>query len=99
MNGEDLVNITVVIAGRHFPLKVRDTDEPSVREIAKDVNEKIKQFQQTYKNKDKLDCLCMTALTYAVELQKEKLASSDQDISIRTKLAHLEESVDRVLNK
>ncbi len=98
MDGKDLVNITVVIAGRHFPLKVRNEEEPSIKEIAKDVNDKVKHFQLTYKNKDKLDCLCMAALTYAVELQKEKLSSSDQDISIRSKLAHLEEFVDKMLN-
>lgn len=96
MDGQDLVNITVMIAGRPFPLKIRKSDESAIRQIAVEVNDKIKQFQLTYKNKDKQDWLCMTALTYAVDLQKLKF-ESQQDQSIPHQLAHLEYLLDQMI--
>ena len=96
MEEQDLVNITVLIAGRPFPLKVRKVDEPTIRQIAKDVNDKINHFQITYKNKDKQDCLCMAALTYAVELQKQKIAAN-QESMLQSKLSGLETLLDQLL--
>ena len=96
MDGQDLVNITVMIAGRPFPLKVKKVDESSIRQIAVEVNDKIKQFQLTYKNKDKLDWLCMAALTYAVDLQKIRLENSE-DNAINHKLSHLEYLLDQMI--
>ena len=96
MDGQELVNITVLIAGRPFPLKVRKVDEPTIRQIAKDVNDKINHFQLTYKNKDKQDCLCMAALTYAVELQKVKLVANQGSV-VESKLSALESILDQML--
>lgn len=73
----DMVSITVLIAGRPYPLKIKDTDEPSIRKIVKEVNDKINQFQLTYTTKDKQDCLAMVALTYAVDAMKQKESSGD----------------------
>ena len=50
-------NITVLIAGRPYPLKIKVGDEPTIRNIVNEVNEKINRFQLTYTKKDKQDCL------------------------------------------
>jgi len=70
MDGKDLTNITVLIAGRPYPLKIKLGDEPTIRKIVKEINEKVNQFQLTYTKKDKQDCLSMALLTYAVDLHK-----------------------------
>ena len=70
MEGQDTLNITVLIAGRPYPLKIKAGDEHTIRKIVKDVNEKINKFQLTYIKKDKQDCLAMTLLTYAVDFHK-----------------------------
>lgn len=70
MDEKELKNITVLIAGRPYPLRVEEADEASVRQIAKEVNEKISNFQLSYNKKDKQDCLSMALLTYAVDLHK-----------------------------
>ena len=49
---EEMIRITVVIAGRPYPLKINPKDEPIVRKIVNQVNARVQQFQQTYK-KDK----------------------------------------------
>ena len=74
MDGQDTRQITVMIASRPYPLKIKESDEPAIRKIVKEVNEKINRFQLTYTTKDKQDCISMVLLTYAVELQKLKAA-------------------------
>jgi len=45
MEEKDMTNITVLIAGRPYPLKVKVGDEDAIREIVKNVNEKVNRFQ------------------------------------------------------
>ncbi len=99
MDGKELVNITVLIAGRPYPLKIKSTDEPAIRQIVKEVNEKINHFQLTYNKKDKQDCLSMALLTYAVDLhkaQQENETSDEADLSAR--IEQLDSLVDSLLH-
>ncbi len=105
MEEQEMMNITVLIAGRPYPLKIKDGEEEAIRKIVKEVNDKINQFQLTYNKKDKQDCLSMALLTYAVDLHKTQTgeiagnnsngATSDQDLS--DKIHQLEEYLDHLL--
>ena len=90
-------HITVLIAGRPYPLKIDVADEPAIRKIVKEVNEKINRFQLTYTNKDKQDCLSMALLTYAVDLHKAK-KSGGNDPALSGKLFQLEALLDQMLD-
>lgn len=80
MEEKDTTNITVLIAGRPYPLKIKVGDEAAIRKIVKEVNEKVSRFQLNYNKKDKQDCLSMALLTYAVDLHKAQQGDpSDQD--------------------
>lgn len=70
----ELKSITVVIAGRPYPLKVAEGEEAAVRKAAKEINDRVDGFSLAYTDQDKQDCLSMAILTYAVELQKLQLA-------------------------
>lgn len=94
---KEMKHITVLIAGRPYPLKINTSDEPAIRKIVKEVNEKLNRFQLTYTNKDKQDCLSMTLLTYAVELHKAKQLEHD-DSSLNGKLSQLNALLDNVLS-
>jgi cell division protein ZapA len=96
MEGQSTKNITVLIAGRPYPLKVKLEDEPVIRKIVKELNEKINRFQLNYTNKDKQDCLSMTLLTYAVDLHKAK-QSVHHENSISSKLSDIEALLDSLL--
>ena len=96
MDGQEMINITVLIAGRPFPLKVRIVDEPAIRQIVVEVNDKINHFQQTYKNKSKLECISMALLTNAVELHKSKISTAD-DASTSVKLSQLDKLLNSLL--
>lgn len=69
-------NITVVIAGRPYPLRISANDEGDIRRLVKEINEKVNDFQRTYTKKDKQDCLAMAILTYAVQLHKSRQSAN-----------------------
>lgn len=73
-------SIEVMIAGRSFPLKVTQEEESMVMQITDEINEKVRNLQNTYLQKDKQDCLSMALLTYAMESAKLKreLAGLDE---------------------
>ena len=101
MEEQDNIQLTLTIAGRPYPLKIKTSDEPVIRRIAKEVNEKVNRFQLTYPNREKQDCLAMALLAYAVDLHK---ASSVQrpnpaptSTELSEKLTHLEQLLDEAL--
>lgn len=96
MEEKNTKNITVLIAGRPYPLKVKQGDEPLIRKIVKELNEKVNRFQLKYTNKDKQDCLSMTLLTYAVDLHKSQ-QSAQQEQTISNKLSEIDDLLSRLL--
>ncbi|MEM1321967.1 MAG: cell division protein ZapA [Bacteroidota bacterium] len=98
MEDKDIQTITVLIAGRPYPLKINAGDEPAIRQIVKEVNEKINEFQLTYNNKDKQDCLSMALLTYAVDLHKtEKEGTTTPDSALSDKVKQLDDYLNQLL--
>jgi len=97
---EEMIRITVVIAGRPYPLKINPKDEPIVRQIVNQVNARVNQFQQTYK-KDKQDLLAMTLLTYAMELHKTSIKSASElpTHPLSNDIQELDDLVDSLLEK
>ncbi len=81
MTDKEALNITVLIGGRPYPLKIKAGDEHTIRKIVKEINEKVNSFQLTYTQKDKQDCLAMALLTYAVDLQKARQTRVDKDVA------------------
>ena len=108
-NENDMISITVLIAGRPYPLRINKADEPSIRTIVKEINNQVNNFQLKYTTKDKQDCLSMAALTYAADLakaRKNKVAAvpapstSNQDQSgLLEKLSEIDALLDSVLRK
>ena len=97
MEGKHNKQITVLIAGRPYPLKIKESDEPAIRKIVKEINDKINQFQLTYTNKDKQDCLAMAILTYAVDLHK--FMQTDRPEAPDPELENKIDQLDELLNK
>ncbi len=89
MEEQATINITVLIAGRPYPLRIKQGDEATIRKIIKEINEKINRFQLSYSNKDKQDCLAMALLTYAIDLHKVQ-HSPNLDQSISSRLSEIE---------
>ena len=100
MEEKDSLQLTLTIAGRPYSLKIKASDEPTIRQVAKEVNEKVNKFQLTHPNREKQDCLAMTLLTYAVDLHKAKSSqptSASPPKELSDKLTHLESILDQAL--
>ena len=63
MSNSDLIQISVLVAGRSYPLKVKADDQEVIAEIAEDVNKRIRDYQETYPNREKQDWLSMAILS------------------------------------
>ena len=88
--------INVVIAGRSFPVKVTEEEEKSVRNIEKDINSQVREFQQKYTDKDKLDLVIMVPFTKAFEL--DKIQSLEDDITqAHAQIDTLESTLDQLM--
>ncbi|NNE28162.1 MAG: cell division protein ZapA [Saprospiraceae bacterium] len=72
METQELVSTSVSIAGRSYSIKVNPSDERVIKQIVKEVNEKLNSFSTSYTKKDKVDCMAMVLLSYAVDLHKNK---------------------------
>jgi cell division protein ZapA (FtsZ GTPase activity inhibitor) len=92
---DEIRNMTVIIGGRSYPLKVKESERDDLQEIVRQVNEKIKNFQLTYTNRDTQDSLAMTLLTYAVDLQKAHQNQAGKPLA--EKVRNLNEVLDKLL--
>lgn len=79
------ISIKINIADRIYPLKIELEEEELVRKAAKNINERIKLFQENYAVKDKQDLLSMAVLHYATEALKFDKKSSFEDEGISEK--------------
>jgi cell division protein ZapA len=93
MSEENLKRITVIIAGRSFPVKVSNEEESLVRSIEKEVNEKLNDLQLSYQGKDMQDYMSLAILSYAFELQK---SNNSEEVS---KLDKRLEDLEHLLNQ
>ena len=90
--------ITVLIASRPYPLKIKVGDEAVIRRIVSEVNDTITLFQNTYSAKDRQDCVAMALLTYAVDLHKTQSEPSLNDTALNDRLYRIENLVASALN-
>ncbi|MEM9835362.1 MAG: cell division protein ZapA [Bacteroidota bacterium] len=90
--------ITVVIAARPYPIRVKESEEPGLRKLVAEINAKFNEFQVKYHDRDKQDCLVMTLLTYASELRAARQAAeAELGGELTKRIADLEHLVDNML--
>ena len=97
-NAPDNKPITVVIAGRPYPIRVAEGEEKGLRALVGEINDRFNDFQIKYRDRDKQDCLVMTLLTYASELRSAReQADSGSDAALSKRLARLDKMVEGML--
>ena len=87
--------IKIVIAGRTYPLTIEMDEEENLQKAARNIEDSINFFQESYAVKDKQDLLAMTALQLATQLlvqqqqsalEQETKQLSDLDATLSTYL-------------
>ncbi len=94
---QELININVIVADRPYRLKIKPQEEETVRQAAKSINDKLKEFSAQYGAKDKQDYLAMVTILFAVEALNARKKHVVEDPAVTEKLAALNTLLDNVL--
>ena len=98
---DDSKQISVLIAGKSYSLKVKAKDENSIRLIIKEINRKIDEFQVNYPRRKQKDCMAMSLLSYAVDLHKIRQNPTpyikEEQMKMSEKLSELDVLLDNLL--
>lgn len=67
-----LISIEVVLAGRKYPVKATADKADVIAKIAEQLNVDMHDIQLSYADRDRQDCLAMTLLRVAMELESHR---------------------------
>ncbi len=80
------LKIKLSIANRVYPLTIPTSQEEGLRKAAKNIEEMIKQFEQSYSVRDKQDVLAMCALQFASQVEQKTIDKENVNEHIENKL-------------
>ena len=86
--------MTIVVAGRSYPVKVNKEEERILPIIEKNLNEQIRQIQISYSDRDMQDCLTMVLLTQAIAAYNPEPSILPE---ISTKVENLNQEIEALL--
>ena len=90
--------VTVVIAGRPYPLRVNVAELDQVEAMVADINARFDDFKAKFGGRDTVDCLVMTLLTYGDELRRARAAAGDvQNAAVSARIEALSSLVDGLM--
>jgi cell division protein ZapA (FtsZ GTPase activity inhibitor) len=75
MSEENLISITVWLAGRSYRIRIDPAEEEAVRKAVKLADDKVKEMRNQYSAKDDQDFLAMVLLMYATDNTMNSLQS------------------------
>jgi cell division protein ZapA len=80
------LSIKVKIAEREYPISVKPEEEQGVRMAAKMINDNVRDLEQNYAVRDKIDLLAMTALQFATQVAEGKVGTVEDENVIKSLL-------------
>lgn len=80
------LKIKLSIANRVYPLNIDPSQEEGLRKAAKNIEEMIKQFEQSYSVQDKQDVLAMCALQFASQVEQKSIDKESVSEHVEEKL-------------
>lgn len=96
MANADLKKMTVTIAGRDYPVRVKESEIEIVKRAEKEINRKLRDLQLQYNKNDLQDCLSMILLTYAVDTQQKSEGETGTE-KLNTHFDRINEVLDSLL--
>lgn len=93
---EELIPANIMIADRHFRIKVEPADEETVRHSVKIINDKVMEFKKAFPGKDMQDYVSMVLIWFATEFRTSGAATIDTGI-VMDRLNQLESLIDAEL--
>lgn len=93
------ISVKVVIAGRTYPLTVKLEEENLIKQAAKLINDKIKEYEEGYFVRDKQDLLAMCALQLANEIKQNAPIEITPQSDIANRIVEIEKFVSDYLKR
>ncbi|MFI1771484.1 cell division protein ZapA [Thalassobellus citreus] len=80
------LKIKLSIGNRVYPLTIEASQEEGLRKAAKNIEEMVKQFEQSYSVRDKQDVLAMCALQFASQVEQKSIDKENVNEHVEEKL-------------
>ena len=97
---DESLKIKVTIAGRAYPIKVRnENEEEGMRKAANKINDLVTKFEKNYSVSDKQDVLAMCALQFASHIEIGSINKENDLIEATEKINNLSVLIQEHLNK
>ena len=94
----DSLKIKVTLAGRVYPIKVRNAEEEEgMRKAANKINNLVTKFEKSYAVSDKQDVLAMCALQFASLIEINSITDQNELVEVSKKLSELDALIDAQL--
>lgn len=94
------LKIKVTIAGRVYPINVKnENEEEGMRKAAKHINDLVTKFEKNYAVSDKQDVLAMCALQFASLIEISAINKDQDIIEVTEKISKLGALIDTHLEK
>ncbi len=90
---EELISITVWLAGRSYRLKIKPEEESAIRMSVKLADTKVNEMRTHYAGKDDQDFMAMTLLSYA----SDSAIESFNNPLLQEELNKLSKKIDKVI--
>ncbi|AXT20213.1 cell division protein ZapA [Flavobacteriaceae bacterium AU392] len=87
----ETLKIKLSIANRVYPLTIAPAQEEGLRKAAQEIDEMIKQFEQSYSVRDKQDVLAMCALQFASRNEQKKIDNTNLNEEVEQRLSALDQ--------
>jgi cell division protein ZapA (FtsZ GTPase activity inhibitor) len=91
---DELIPVTLWIAGRGYRIRIKKSDEAAMRLAAKIADERINELRTTFSGKDDQDFIAMCLLMYATDQVSE--GHSDDPVQ-QKQIANMIAKIDKVL--
>ncbi|HQO48844.1 MAG TPA: cell division protein ZapA [Bacteroidales bacterium] len=85
------ISINISIADRPYRLTILRSEEEQVRKAAAVINDRIKNYAQSYAYKDRQDLLAMAALQYATSALQFESEVTFRDTHLTQKLTEMDQ--------
>jgi cell division protein ZapA (FtsZ GTPase activity inhibitor) len=90
---EELIPVNILVGDRNYRLKVRPSDEESLRKTMKLVNNKLIEFKTSFAGKDMQDYIAMVLIWLATE-QPVSAVSNEDYKEFAEKLKNLQQIIE-----
>jgi cell division protein ZapA (FtsZ GTPase activity inhibitor) len=91
------IRINIKIAGRNYPLTIQTAEEEYVRKAAETINNKIREYADSFSAQDSQDLLAIVALENATHLLKNSQYSPETFLNkIQEELKSLEKHLESI---